>query len=90
MLWIIGSWYREGGVLLMGYEMYRLLSSKRGHIPKPKRRRKKTFEPEVIDVEEEDRNKDMLTSLLKNLRLNIELFPTSNCRYSRSFIGSWT
>ena len=44
----------------MGYEMYRLLSSRRAFPIKPKKSKKKTTEPEVIDVEEEDMNKTLM------------------------------
>jgi hypothetical protein len=51
-------------VLLMGYEMYRLLSSRRAYIPKPKKKKKKDPSKEtteVIDVDEEDTNKNLMT-----------------------------
>ncbi|KAK6176105.1 hypothetical protein SNE40_014453 [Patella caerulea] len=59
---VIGQWKVEGGVMLMGYEMYRLLSSKRSFPAKPKRS-KKTMEPEIIDVDEEDKNKSLMTDI---------------------------
>lgn len=41
---VIGEWYTKGGVLLMGYEMYRLLSSRKGHMADVKvKKTKKTF-----------------------------------------------
>ncbi len=42
----------------MGYEMYRLLTSKRVHSYGRSRKSKK---PEVIDIEEEERNKELLS-----------------------------
>ncbi|XP_053377474.1 helicase ARIP4-like [Mercenaria mercenaria] len=59
---VVGSWYQTGGVLLLGYEMYRLLSSKKVHLQKAKGR-KKVAGSNVIDVEEEDRDKKLLMSI---------------------------
>ena len=44
----------------MGYEMYRLLSSKKVHLQKTPKSRKKTPGSDVIDVEEVDRDKNLL------------------------------
>ena len=52
------QWHQTGGVLLMGYEMYRLLSSKKPHLQKQPKSRKKGSQ--IIDVEEEDRDKNLL------------------------------
>lgn len=65
---IIGEWDAKGGVLLMGYEMYRLLSSRRAYTPKPKKKKKKVetskdIKQEVIDVDEEDKNKNLMTDI---------------------------
>ena len=54
------KWATDGGCLLMGYEMYRLLTSKRTLAPKSKKKKK----DDVIDVEEEDKNKERLASKL--------------------------
>lgn len=40
--------------------MFRLLSSKKVAPSKPKSRSKKVAQPEVIDVEEEDKNKGLM------------------------------
>lgn len=58
---ITGEWHEKGGALLMGYEMYRLLTSKRAYAPKKKSKKdaKKDAVPEIIDVEEEDKNKEL-------------------------------
>lgn len=58
----VESWHQTGGVLLLGYEMYRLLSSKKVHLQKSKGRKKPGSD--VIDVEEEDRDKKLLLSML--------------------------
>ncbi|KAG1658684.1 Helicase ARIP4 [Nymphon striatum] len=49
---LIKNWNNQGGVLLMGYEMYRLLT-----INKIKSRRGRKKLEEVVDLEEEDRTK---------------------------------
>ena len=53
------KWKEEGGALLMGYEMFRLLSSKKATMTKS-RSRSKVKKPEVIDVEEEEKHKSLL------------------------------
>ncbi|XP_067934570.1 helicase ARIP4-like isoform X2 [Watersipora subatra] len=61
---VIGSWTREGGVLLMGYEMFRLLASRK---TRPKKR-KANAAPELIDIDLEEKNSglqlDMQQALL--------------------------
>ena len=53
----------------MGYEMYRLLTSKKAQPPKKKSKKdaKKETAPEVIDVEEEDKNKELALGMYDQL-----------------------
>ena len=53
---VIANWNTEGGVLLIGYELFRLLAG-----TKAQQRKKKTpKKPVCIDIEEEDKEKDIL------------------------------
>ena len=56
---VIQEWAKGGGVLLIGYELYRQLSLKRPNKSNTKKRRRKLQE-EVVDVDEDDRNKALL------------------------------
>lgn len=44
----------------MGYEMYRLLSLKKSFVAGRKKKNKKTISPVVIDLDEEDRQQELL------------------------------
>ena len=56
---VIQSWKNDGGVLLMGYELFRLLAgTKAQQRKKPKAKPKK--KPLCIDIEEEDKEKDVM------------------------------
>ncbi|XP_034733697.1 helicase ARIP4-like isoform X1 [Etheostoma cragini] len=57
---VVENWARDGGVLLMGYEMYRLLSLKKSFVPGRKKKTKKTTGPVLIDLDEEDRQQELL------------------------------
>lgn len=56
---VVEEWAQDGGVLLMGYEMYRLLSLKKSFVAGRKKKNKKTG-PVVIDLDEEDRQQELL------------------------------
>lgn len=57
---VVEDWNRDGGVLLMGYEMYRLLSLKKSFVAGRKKKSKKAMGPVVIDLDEEDRQQELL------------------------------
>lgn len=66
----LGLWNKTGGVLLMGYELYRILAmstpcmaSNKCAPPKKKKSANSNTnsqEPEIIDLEEEEKNMDFL------------------------------
>ena len=57
---VILDWQKNGGVLLIGYELYRQLSLKKSN--KAKRKRNQPFK-DTVDVEEEDKNKGLLDDM---------------------------
>ncbi|XP_043679597.1 uncharacterized protein LOC122634581 isoform X1 [Vespula pensylvanica] len=57
---VIQEWQTGGGVLLIGYELYRQLSMKKPN--KAKRKRGQPFK-DTVDVEEEDKNKGLLDEM---------------------------
>ncbi|XP_026222893.1 helicase ARIP4-like isoform X3 [Anabas testudineus] len=63
---VVEDWARDGGVLLMGYEMYRLLSLKKSFVAGRKKKNKKTG-PVVIDLDEEDRQQELLKGIERAL-----------------------
>ncbi|XP_061910473.1 helicase ARIP4-like isoform X2 [Entelurus aequoreus] len=64
---VVENWARDGGVLLMGYEMYRLLSLKKNFVSGRKKKSKKTAGPVVIDLNEEDRQQKLLKGIERAL-----------------------
>ncbi|XP_068758816.1 helicase ARIP4-like isoform X1 [Montipora capricornis] len=75
---VIGEWNKQGGVLLMGYELYRLLatvtpsmSSRRGMPPSKKKKvttsDKANGEPEVIDLDKEEKHMELLIGIQQAL-----------------------
>lgn len=61
---VVEEWTRDGGVLLMGYEMYRLLSLKKSFVTGRKRKSKKPAGPIIIDLDEEDRQQELMKGFL--------------------------
>uniref|UniRef100_A0A8C7DB23 RAD54 like 2 n=1 Tax=Oncorhynchus kisutch TaxID=8019 RepID=A0A8C7DB23_ONCKI len=64
---VVEDWSRDGGVLLMGYEMYRLLSLKKSFVTGRKRKSKKPQGPVIIDLDEEDRQQELMKGIEKAL-----------------------
>uniref|UniRef100_A0A3B5L9H9 RAD54 like 2 n=1 Tax=Xiphophorus couchianus TaxID=32473 RepID=A0A3B5L9H9_9TELE len=64
---VVEEWSRDGGVLLMGYEMYRLLSMKKSFVMGKKRKTKKPAGPVIIDLDEEDRQQELMKGIEKSI-----------------------
>ena len=52
---VIEGWTQNGGTLLMGYEMFRLLSTRKMKT----RKRRPNAGPEVIDIDLEEKNAEL-------------------------------
>lgn len=63
------EWHKDGGVLLMGYELYRLLSLKRNSRAKKKKKtttivnNPNAIAGESVDLEEDDKNKQLFDEI---------------------------
>lgn len=64
---VINEWSTDGGMLLMGYEMYRLLSLKKSFVSGRRKKSKKSTGPVIIDLDEEDRQQELLKGIEKAL-----------------------
>ncbi|XP_054472230.1 helicase ARIP4 isoform X2 [Anoplopoma fimbria] len=64
---VVEEWSRDGGVLLMGYEMYRLLSMKKSFVMGKKRKSKKPAGPIIIDLDEEDRQQELMKVIERSI-----------------------
>uniref|UniRef100_A0A8C5BQ15 RAD54 like 2 n=1 Tax=Gadus morhua TaxID=8049 RepID=A0A8C5BQ15_GADMO len=64
---VVEDWSRDGGVLLMGYEMYRLLSMKKTFVMGRKRKSKKPAGPIIIDLDEEDRQQELMKGIERSI-----------------------
>ncbi|XP_061899142.1 helicase ARIP4-like isoform X2 [Entelurus aequoreus] len=64
---VVEDWSQNGGVLLMGYEMYRLLSVKKSFVTGKKRKSKKPLGPVIIDLDEEDRQQELMKGIEKSI-----------------------
>lgn len=64
---VLAEWHETGGVLLLGYEMYRLLTTKQVLVKPRRPGRRAIQQPDVINVDELDYNRE----LQKGLHLNL-------------------
>jgi len=67
---VVSEWHRGGGVLLLGYEMFRLLTTSRSQKPRKSRKKPKKSSTGIgppIDVDEEDRKANLHKSIISML-----------------------
>ncbi|XP_035243548.1 helicase ARIP4-like isoform X2 [Anguilla anguilla] len=64
---VVSEWSEGGGVLLMGYEMFRLLSLKKSFVTGRKKKSKKPAGPVIIDLDEEERQQELLKDIERAL-----------------------
>ena len=67
MVQVINDWQTQGGVLLLGYEMYRLFYSQRETRVKKVNPKKKKTASGVVDLEEEEKDKGLLERIFQAL-----------------------
>lgn len=60
---VIQEWHKDGGVLLIGYELYRLLSLRRNPKSKSKRKKGGNAQDDKETPEEEEKNKSMFEEI---------------------------
>ncbi|XP_077469673.1 helicase ARIP4-like isoform X2 [Stigmatopora argus] len=64
---VVENWAQDGGVLLMGYEMYRLLTLKKNLFSGKRKKSKKNVGPAVINLDEDDRQQKLLKAIERAL-----------------------
>ncbi|GAB6021465.1 hypothetical protein CHUAL_004069 [Chamberlinius hualienensis] len=64
---VIKTWMTKGGVLLIGYELYRIILSKKSNIVKMKRGRRPANQPEPMVEIDDDKNKEIILEMQQNL-----------------------
>lgn len=64
---VVTKWTENGGVLLLGYEMFRLLTTSRN--TRSRKKKKKPTVSQPIDVDEEDRKSNLHKGLIHILNI---------------------
>ncbi|XP_077578526.1 helicase ARIP4-like isoform X2 [Stigmatopora nigra] len=64
---VVENWAQDGGVLLMGYEMYRLLSLKKNLFSGKRKKSKKNVGPAITNLDEDNRQQKLLKAIERAL-----------------------